>query len=166
MPLLESPDRALRQALDGVLSEYEDRSIDRGASFSIYRAFLERPEGELSLGLVRHLVETDPGAALLALARAQVSDPSELRSLLWAEHEVADVLWKLRFGFVEREELASRAPEALAQLDFLSRHPRWWARLCAAEVAGLEPALRSAARMEELGRDDHPLVRDAALAVR
>lgn len=156
VPLLEDADRPLRQALGNVLSEYEDRSLDRGASFTIYGPLLER---EPPLGLVRHLFETDPGAALLALARAQVVDAAELRPLLWAEHEVEDLLWRVRFGFIQRTELVRAAPEALEQLELLARHPRWWARLYAAAIANAEPALGAAARVEELRRDDHPLVR-------
>src|SRR5262245_54030396 len=161
VPLLESGDVALRAAVGNVLSEYEHLSVDRGADFSVYRPLLEQG---LALGLVRHLFETDPGAALLALARVQVTDPAELRALLWAEHEVADVLWKLRFGFRERADLRQSEPEALAQLDLLARHPRWWARYYAARVGSLEPAL--AVRTEELRRDEHALVREAASAAR
>src|SRR6185295_12782454 len=56
VPLLESDDPGLRAALGNVLSEYEDRSLDRGASFTPYAAWLER---EPPPGLVRHLFETD-----------------------------------------------------------------------------------------------------------
>lgn len=161
VPLLESGDAGVRAALGNVLSEYEHRSVDRGADFSIYRPLLEQG---LSPGLVRHLFEVDPGAALLALTRVQVTDPAELRALLWAEHEVADALWKLRFGFRAREDLARTEPGALAELDLLARHPRWWARLFAARIGSLERAL--AVRLEELRRDEHALVREAAAAKR
>jgi len=161
VPLLESDDAGARAAVAGVLSEYEHLSVDRGADFSVYRPLLQQG---LAFGLVRHLFETDPGAALLALTRVQVRDLAELRALLWAEHEVADVLWKLRLGFLAREDLARDEPEALAQLDLLARHPRWWVRLYAARIGGLEPAL--AVRSEELRRDEHALVREAAGAKR
>jgi hypothetical protein len=163
VPLLETDDRALRTQIGNVLSEYEHRSIDRGADFTPYRALLEQG---LPLGLVRHLVETDPNAALLALARAEVSAEPELRALLWAEHEVADALWKLRHGFVARDELARAAPEALAQMELLSAHARWWARACAAAIAGAEPGLLPEARLAALERDEHPLVRELAAAAR
>lgn len=162
-PMLEADDRALRAALGNVLCEYEHRSIERGADFTPYRALLEQG---LAPGLVRHLYATDPGAALLAVARADVRDPAELRALLWAEHAVADALWKLRHGFLAPGELARAAPEALAQVEFLARHPRWWARLYAAQIAGQEPAMVPEARLEELRRDEHPLVREVAAAAR
>ena len=157
VPLLESGDAELRAALGNVLSEYEHRSVDRGADFSVYRPMLERG---LPLGLVRHLFETDPGAALLAVARVQVTDAAELRTLLWAEHEVADALWKLRYGFLSREEVARREPGAFAEIDALAGSPHWWARLYAARIGRLEPAL--AMHTEELRADEHVLVREAA----
>lgn len=157
VPLLESPDGALRRDIGNVLSEYEQRSVERGADFAVYRPLLEQA---LAPGLVRHLFETDPGAALLVLLRVQVTDPAELRPLLWAEHEVADVLWKLRHGFLAPEELARAAPGVLAELDFLARHPRWWARLYAARIGRQVPVV--AVRREELRRDEHALVREAA----
>jgi hypothetical protein len=166
VPLLESEDPDARAEVGNVLSEYEDRSIERGADFGAYRPYLEGPERALPSGLVRHLFEVDPGAALRALARAQVRDPSELRGLLWAEHEVADVVWKLRHGFRTGAELARTEPEALSELAALARHPRWWARLHAARVAAEEPALRAAVSMEALVSDPHPLVREAASAGR
>src|SRR5262245_14387984 len=70
-PLLEGADRPLRRALGRVLSQYEDRSVERGADFSVYRPMLER---EPPPGLVRYLVESDPHAAFLLLARTQVTD--------------------------------------------------------------------------------------------
>ncbi|NOT31977.1 MAG: hypothetical protein HOP15_16140 [Planctomycetes bacterium] len=157
VPLLESEDRALRAAVGNVLGEFEHRSLERGANFSAYRPLLV---GVPAPGLVRHLFETDAGAALLELAHLEVSDPTELRALLLAEHEVTDALWKLERRFVSAAE-----PAVVAELAALARHPRWWARRYAAEVARREPVLRAAVPLEELRRDAHPLVRAAAEAV-
>ncbi len=165
VPLLESPDPELRRALGNVLSEFEDRSVDRGPSFSIYRPVLEaqaRAGEGFPLGLVRYLYETDPGAAFLLLLRIQVTAPEELKPLLWAEHAVGEVLWKQRFGFLRPNEVE---PEAVEQLRFLARHPTWWARLYAAQILSRHPAFRAAAPVEELKRDPHPLVREVAVAV-
>ena len=95
VPLFEGADATRRAALGGVLSEFEDRSIDRGANFDGYRSFLG---GELSVGLLRYLYETDPDAALLSLTRARVQTAAEVRSLVWAQHAIADLRWQLRFG--------------------------------------------------------------------
>jgi hypothetical protein len=162
VPLLESSDEALRTAVGGVLSEYEDRSVDRGPSFSVYRPILEpharTGEGWPS-GLVRYLYETDPGAAFLLLLRLHVTEPAELKPLLWAEHVVEEARWKRRFGFLRPDE---SDPAAAEQLLFLARHAYWWARLLAAEVLRQEPAFRTDALVAELHRDTHPLVRAVA----
>jgi hypothetical protein len=160
VPLLESDDPARRAAVGNVLSEYEDRSIDRGASFSAYREILEhgRPTG-----LVRHMLEVDPGAAFLAVLRAEVRDPAELRPLLWAWHQVTGLQWERRFGYVSDEALARGEPrEPRAQLAMLAAHPRWWARAFAARVAREEPLLLGDARASDLVSDPHPLVRELA----
>lgn len=163
VPLLELPDATLWRDLDGTLSEYEDRSVDRGASFTLYRPYLE---GDPPAGLVRHLFESDPDAAFLALLRAQVHEPGELRQLLWGQHEVADGLWKLRFGFLAPEELASAQPEMAKQLRLLAGHGRWWSRLYAARVVFEVPALAAAADLQSLVLDENPLVREFARAAR
>lgn len=163
VPLLESDDPARRAALARVLAHYENPSIDRGYDFSVYGPLLER---EPPSALVRHLYETDPDAALLALSRAQVREPAELRPLLWAWHELADLRWKLAFGFLDRTQLPGAAPELAGTLDALARHPRWWARCAAAQVACEEPALRGLVPLDALARDGHPLVRALALAAR
>ncbi len=163
LPLLESEDVALRSAVGGVFAEYEDRSAERGASFTVYRPFLARGA---PLGLARHLFETDPGAALLAFARLEAREPDELRPLLWAEHALADALWRFHFRRLPAGDFARAEPEAVSQLAFLARHPRWWARLYAAELALGEPALRTLVPLDELARDAHGLVRErAALAL-
>lgn len=161
VPLLEAPDTALRRDLGGVLSEYEGRSAERGADFSVYRPYFQV---DPPLGLARHLFETDPDAALLALARARGTEPGELRGLLWAQHEVADARWKLLHGYLAPEELTRAEAGALGELAGLARHPRWWARLYAARVALEEPAMRAAARLDALVEDAHPLVRECARA--
>ena len=160
VPMLETADAARRQALGNVLSEYEDRSVDRGASFSAYREILE---AGAPVGLVRHMLDVDPSAALLMLSRVEVNDLAELRALLWAGHEVADLLWKRSFGFLPDEALAGGEPrEARAQLAFLAAHPRWWARAFAARIACEEPLLAGDARVTDLASDPHPLVRELA----
>ncbi len=164
VPLLESSDRELRREIGNVLSEFEDRSVDHGPSFSIYRPLLEaqaRAGQGFALGLARYLYETDPGAAFLLFLRIQVTAPEELKPLLWAEHAVGETLWKQRFGFLRPNEVE---PEAVEQLRWLAHHPHWWARLYAAQILSRHPAFRAVVPVEELQRDPHPLVREAAAA--
>jgi len=163
LPLLEGADAARRRALGGVLSAVERRSLD-GADFQAYRDHVEGRE--LAPGLARYLFETEPNAALRLVARAQVVGQDELRPLLWAEHEVADALWKLDFGFVAPTDVARLEPGAIEELGRLARHPRWWARLYAAEIAGRAPSLARDVSLEALRRDENALVREAALGSR
>jgi hypothetical protein len=163
VPLLASEDPARRAQLARMLAHYEDHSLERGADFSVYRPFLE---GEPPAPLVRHLFAADPDAALRALVRAQVREHEELRALLWAWHELADLRWKLRFGFVAPGDLPRAAPEAAGELQALARHPRWWARLAAARFAADEPAARALVPLDALAADAHPLVREHATLAR
>ncbi|MEQ1895346.1 MAG: hypothetical protein ABL998_22635, partial [Planctomycetota bacterium] len=88
LPLLASEDPARRAELAGVLSEFEDHDLLRGADFSIYRPYLRR---DAPPALVRHLFASDADAALLTLLLVQATDPLEQRPLLLAQHELADL---------------------------------------------------------------------------
>jgi len=162
VPLLEGAHAPRRASIAGVLSEFEDLSAERGVDFTIYRPTLEREAPE---GLVRHLFDTDADAALLVLLRARVRDPAETRALLWAWHVLADLRWKLRFGFLAPEDLAHPDPEVLRSLDTLAHSPRPWARLAAARIALEQPGLGSAAGIERLAQDENALVRETAREV-
>lgn len=160
VPLLEGAEAQRRAGIGGVLSQFEDRSIDRGANFDAYRPFLS---GAAPSGLTRYLFETDPDAALSALVRT--NGANQTRDLLWAQHELADLRWQLNFGYLSRADLpGSAAPEHLAQLEFLSRHELWWARLAAVQLVLDEPGLRSAVPLDALAQDAHPVVKELALA--
>jgi hypothetical protein len=165
VPLLESSDPALRRSVGDVLSEFEHRSAERGADFSVYRPLLESRIASgagVPPGLVRHMYAIDPGAAFLLLLRVQVKDVEEQRPLLWAEHAVADVVWKQRFGFLAPDVVE---PAAAEELRMLARHPHWWARLYAAQISSRHRGFRDPALVEELRRDPHPLVQDVARAI-
>lgn len=162
VPLLETGDVGLRKELAGILVAYEKHSADAPPSFTSYRPFLAEPmvKGEEPPpGLVRHLYETDAGTAMLLLMRIERPERSELRGILWAEHEVRDTLWKQRFGFLWKDRVE---PEAAEQLDMLSLHPRWWARLYAAQIMRDHAAFREPGAIERLAHDSHPLVKAAA----
>ena len=163
VPMLATDDAGRRAALGRVLSEYEDPSLDRGSDFSVYRPFLE---AEPPPGLVRHLYEADPDAALLALTRAQVREQAELRALLLAGHELADLRWRLLHGFLPRADLPGAAAGRAASLELLAHHPRWWARCAALQLAREEPGLRALLPLEALASDAHPLVRELAGTLR
>lgn len=162
-PLLEDAETDRRASIAGVLAAYEGKTLVRGADFTLYRARLAGPGGPPP-GLVRHLYETDADAALLAVTRARAEDPAELRALLWAWHELADLRWKLRLRYLDPDDLPGAAdPEALGQLGALATNEHWWARLAAARTALEHPALRGSVPLADLARDEHPLVREWAL---
>lgn len=164
VPLLESSDGELCREIGNVLSEFEDRSVDRPPSFSVYRGLLEerlRSGRDLPFGLLQYLYETDPGTALLLMMRIHAVDVLESKGILWAEHVVADSLWKQRYGFLARDEIE---PGALEQIGFLSRHARWWARASAAAIMSRHTAFSHAELEDALRQDEHPLVRKLATA--
>lgn len=162
VPLLETGDEDLRRELAGVLAEYEKHTPDAPPSFSGYRQFLTGPieaGEEPPPGLVRHLYETDPGTAMLLIMRIERPERDELRRLLWAEHEVRDTLWKQRFGFLGTDQVE---PAAAEELDMLSLHPRWWARLYAVQILRKHEGFREPGMIDRLGHDAHPHVKAAA----
>jgi len=162
VPLLETNDDELRRELAGVLAGYEKQSPDSPPSFGCYRQFLAGPiekGADPPPGLVRHLYETDAGTAMLLIMRIERPERPELRRLLWAEHEVRDTLWKQHFGFLGADQVE---PSAAEELDMLSLHPRWWARLYAAQTMRNHAGFREPGAIERLAHDAHPLVKAAA----
>jgi hypothetical protein len=103
-----------------------------------------------------------PGEALLTLMRAHgLREPEDIKEILWAEHTVADVLWKHQYGFLDLER---NEPAAVQELSKLAGHRAWWARLYAAEIMRQHAVFRNAALLERLMNDAHELVREAAVA--
>ena len=161
VPFLDSSDEAVRGVARELLIEHEDHSPTRPPDFSAYRALLEsqiRAAGEPQASLVRHMYESDPGLALLTLMRSfQLRKPAEIKPILWAEHIVADLLWKRRYGFVKATYIDQAAVE---QLEKLSRDSRWWVRLYVARIVRLHPELGALELVNRLMADQHALVRE------
>ncbi len=165
VPLLESGDAGLRKSLGGYLIAFEQRSLHRPPSFAVYRPFLEeamRMGAPLPPGLVRYLYETHAGTALLLLAGIDDLERRERRAILWAEHVIADVLWKQQHGFLEQHRVE---PAAAHELSLLVTHDRWWARLYAARVMVTSPGFREWEAIERLANDGNALVREPAAAL-
>lgn len=165
VPHLDNVDSAIREMTRSLLRDYEDRSAVRPPDFSAYRAFIEaevRTGKEPQVSLIEFMYESDPGTALLEIMRGyQLRDPNELKSILWTEHVVSNMLWKRRYGFLRADEVD---PGAMQQLDFLSRHERWWVRMYVAALYRQYPDLRRASVVERLREDNHALVRKVILA--
>jgi len=160
-PHLDSRNATIQQMVRDLLRSYEDRSASRPPDFSAYRAIIEadvRAGYAPQRSLVVFMYESDPGTALLTMLRAyQLRDPEQIKPILWAEHLVADLFWRRRFGFV-----ASTAVDAAAiqQLEKLSQHDRWWVRLYVMAVVSAHPELGSPELTARLRRDRNALVRE------
>ncbi len=167
VPHLDHPNLAIQKTVHDLLHHHEDRSATRPPDFSSYRAIIEaavRAGDEPPPALVRFMYASDPGAALLAMMRGhQLRDPDEIKPILWGQHRVAEMLWKRRYGFIKPTEVE---PEALRQLEVLSRHDRYWVRLYAAEMCRRHAELRLPETRARLEVDVHPLVREAILAAK
>jgi hypothetical protein len=168
LPYLDARDPAIRKAVRGALPAVEapSRAV-HPPSFSFYQTILEsrvRKRQDLPYGLVRYMYERHPGSALLAMMRVFYSrdQQKESKAVLWAEHVVAETLWKQQHGFLEKGQ---SDPQAVAQLENLSKHDAWWARLYVAHVLRRHPEFRSGEIVERLKNDEHELVREALLAI-
>lgn len=163
LPLLDDVDADIRYAAGRLLRGLEDRSALRPPDYSVYHAFLEadfRAGRAPQASLVTFMYEGDPGVALLTMMRAsQMRDPAELKPILWAEHVVADLMWRRQFGFVEPKAVNAAV---VRELDKLSQHTAWWARLYVADIIRKNPELGTKAIRERLAADLNELVRKSA----
>lgn len=161
-PHLDNANEMIQKVAREVLIEMEDRSASRPADFSAYRAVIEadvRAGRPAQASLVRHMYESDPGQAILSMLRAhQLRKPEEIRPILMAEHIIADLFWRRTHGFLERKAVT---PEALRELEQLSKNPHWWARLYVAENLRQHPELATNGMTERLASDNNELVRGA-----
>ncbi|MBX3396885.1 MAG: hypothetical protein KF841_16140 [Phycisphaerae bacterium] len=162
VPHLDNRVSSVIERVRDILLSCEDHSSTRPPDFSPYRAIIEedvRANREPSRSLIRHMYRSDPSVALLTLIRAyQLRDPEEIKPILWAEHTIADLMWKRRYGFVDRR---GGDPAVTAELDKLARHDRWWVRLYAAEIIAANPELATASTRARLETDTQVLVKQA-----
>ena len=159
-PLLDNQDESIRSNVRNLLHGLEDQSATRPPDFSAYRAIIEadtRAAREPQNSLVQFMYDSDPGIALQTLVRAfQLRDPDEIKPILWAEHIVAELLWKRRYGFVERDFVDNATRGEIARL---SIHPRWWVRMYAAAMAAAHPELATPDVVKRLKADADVRVR-------
>ena len=120
---------------------------------------------------VKYIFDRFPGKALLVFAYAQdeAQDRREgpnlnaryeqTSDIIWSEHIVSDAIWRKQDGFGDRfEEIR---PQAVAELEKLSKHDAWWARLYVAVIVRQHPELAADGLVERLRQDEHELVREA-----
>lgn len=133
--------------------------------FSHVRPVLEVNSAQPPERLVLWMFDRDAGAALRELTAVYGRNLSrdQVAQAVWAEHVIADQVWRQEYGFA-----MSGAPDAgtTEQLSRMAQSPAWWMRTYAAAVMGKHPALRSAELVRRLSEDTHPIVRKAMERVR
>src|SRR5690606_38210285 len=82
------------------------------------------------------------------------------REILLAEHIISNAVWLHEKKF--DEQFQQILPEAMAELEKLSTHRQWWARLYAVQIMRQNHFLLKNSVLRRLADDEHPLVRKAA----
>ncbi|MEX0676597.1 MAG: hypothetical protein WD063_05950 [Pirellulales bacterium] len=170
-PFIGTTDENVHKAIVDILRGVEDRRGSRPPDFSYYRDYIgrrRRERREVEQGFIEHIYRSSPGDALLVMSEAFLVDDmerplAEQKPIRWAEHVVSANLWKQQYGFIGRNEVE---PDARAQLDFLSKHPEWWARLYAAEIIRQHPEFGTDELVKRLADDPHPVVQKTAKMIR
>lgn len=167
VPLLEGADEPRRAALARVLAHYEGRGLHTPADFALYRPYLiDEADGDAEGGaggvrdaLARHMVETDPAAAVRELARGVADSARLARDAAALDRALRDA-W---FGAGGRD--AAPGSDGRDALRALAESEHWWARLAAARAAREGVGLARVVALEALDDDEHAFVRDAARRV-
>jgi hypothetical protein len=110
------------------------------------------------LRLIRYMFDHGPESALLEMNVAYHARENReaYRRILWAEHVISDNVWKQQHGFLKEDEVE---PAAAAEIENLSAHEAWWARLYVAEILVQQPEFQTPELMERLRDEPHELVR-------
>lgn len=144
-PYLYDDDERLRSIARRFLAFVEGHSAVRTCGlrdYSEYQSLID-PAGSVD-PLVRYMYEQSPASALRALNEIDglLSAQRKLdqyRRILWAEHVVSNNLWKQQHQFIGEDQVESAAA---VELQKLSKHDAWWARLYVAEILANIPSSR------------------------
>ncbi len=162
LPYLETTHPGLRNEIESLLRTVEgaDRMESR-LDFSHYLVGIRLNPDNPPLALIRRMYQRSPSSALLAMS--QVFTPwkeyTRHKEVLWAEHAVADTVWKHEHGFLDKMTVE---PEAAGQIEKAAGDAQWWVRLYAAEIMRQHPGFRRDDLLQRLAKDDHQLVRESA----
>lgn len=157
LPLLDTADERFKSFLvHAVYGGWDEFGPDPiSMEMRLYALSSADQQGKLRQGVVELMYRKDAAGALLAIAWRQLNDrPKEQRKLQWAQHVIADVVWKKQFKFLQPGE----DKDAFEQLEKLSRSEHWWIRLFAVEMLWRHEFLRRADLMERMNGDPHPLL--------
>jgi hypothetical protein len=176
-PFLDAEDRSLRGFVDDWFEGHHD-SED-------FRQYM-RGRTAVPAPFIKFLYERSPGEALLLMQAGSVDVAADVqaaikqlegtgqgaarkpdegrREILLAEHIVSNALWLHKNGFDERFQAV--LPEAMAELEKLSKSEKWWARMYVAYIMGRNTVLLQDHILRQLAEDENELVREAATAGR
>jgi hypothetical protein len=161
VPYLDCDDAQLRGFVESYLATGTPGGPHDSPSHPAVRALIDysHERGQDYTGrVVQLLYRTAPSAGLLALGGLwSANNESEHRSLLYAEHTVADAVWR-EGAFLTEAELT----EALTELDKLAKHEGWWVKLYVAEMLRRHEMFRRDDILQRLRNDPNPLVAKAA----
>jgi hypothetical protein len=162
IPLLESKNEAELYEVRGWLANIDWFFCpDLESKLTEYRAPLLRQKASPPPGLVKYLFDMRPGRALLLFGDIYLGDKGKpgdaSRDLVWADHLISTVTWRIFNGFVQEGDLE----KARKEVDRLSKHDGWYARRYVIEVIRAEPKLGTPEIVDRLKKDPHPLVAEA-----
>lgn len=156
-PLLHSADEKVSRRADRLLAGVEAREEEQHFDFSLLTDTLnDSVDTERFRAAVVHMYNRSPGDGMLALARKFESAETQ-RTLLIAEHEITDCLWRQENGVFMAESDASRAH---GHTQALAKMKPWWVRLFVADAARRCPACCTTETLHSLRADPHQLVRE------
>jgi hypothetical protein len=165
IPFLEAEDERIPREVGVWLGNVDNRlAITGKANLMAYRETLLRQKESPPRGLVAY-VFAYPGHALLLFGDIYSEKPKfgEFpRDLMWSDHVVTTVQWRLVKGFIQDGDLE----KAREELDKLSRHQAWYARRYVTEVVREAPKLGTPEIINLLKKDAHPLVNESARLIK
>ena len=106
---------------------------------------------------IASMFRLSPGEALSRVGVKYLTDRERWRQLIWADHIVADAVWKREHDFLQAADVEA----ASAQLEMLSKFDEWWVRRYVVEMLVRQPLFRRDEIVQRLRNDPHPLVRAA-----
>ncbi|MGH7931429.1 MAG: hypothetical protein ACREQV_26990 [Candidatus Binatia bacterium] len=150
--------------IDGV-DEWRRKPLNP-PNYDVYEWYIKsrvQREAQVPEPFVVYIYRNVPGMALRAFVgahdwrfnyRNDLKWPEEKRRpILLSEHVVSDAVWRKEHGFEDKFDAAK--PEALAELEKLSKHETWWVRLYVAEILYRHPEFRTPELVERLKTDEH-----------
>lgn len=165
LPFLESEDERIQEeaiiwlrAIDLASSTGGDCTDPAQSRLMSYRQALLQRKGAPPPALVTYLYATSPSHAMLILAQIDsehVKRDQFPRDLMWSDHLITTVKWRIRKRFLKPGDIES----AHQEMEALSKHPGWYARRYVVEVLREYPELGTPQIRDRLKKDENPLVR-------